>query len=36
MPLEWHTGLLNTVFKWPAMVRGTFPGQKVKPYGRTI
>lgn len=36
MPLERRTGLLNIIFKWHGMVRGTFPGHKVKGYGRTI
>jgi hypothetical protein len=36
MPLDGRTGLLNTVFKWPALPCGTFPGQNVKGYGRTI
>lgn len=25
MPLDGRTGLLEAVFKWPALVRGTFP-----------
>ena len=35
MPADGRTGLLNIVFKWPALPRGTFPGQNVKGYGRT-
>lgn len=36
MPVDGRTELLTMLFKWPACPRGTFPGEFVKGYGRTI
>ena len=36
MPVDGRTELLTMLFRWLACPRGTFPGEFVKGYGRTI